>query len=198
MPQIPPVLNELRSMQWDAVLQVGEAHNCTAGLLHWRVTWSREKKEWCCEHERLGCPWTTTSGSPQEFDCQGFQVPWTETKQHWCCLHKSIRCAATRQQQQQQQLQQPQKQQHFMEQRFLKRYEDQNESRSTFPLLRTASISVLVAVCACLALPLLLTTAMAVTRSKILYCRRREHSDSGGRRLLYVAVGDPPSVAFSP
>lgn len=192
MPQIQPVLNELQRMKQE-VLQAGEPHDCADGLLHWRVTWSREKKEWCCEHERLGCPWTTTTGSPQDFDCQNFEVPWTETKQHWCCLHKSIRCPAKRQQQQHQ---------HFMEQRMLERYEDQDASQSSFLQLRTASTSAMVALCACLAaLLLLLTAVVTATRVKIL-CRRRRECAHGGRRLLYLAVGDAPppslSLAFSP
>eukprot|EP00419_Tripos_fusus_P034803 CAMPEP_0172786180 /NCGR_PEP_ID=MMETSP1074-20121228/205815_1 /TAXON_ID=2916 /ORGANISM="Ceratium fusus, Strain PA161109" /LENGTH=851 /DNA_ID=CAMNT_0013623193 /DNA_START=52 /DNA_END=2607 /DNA_ORIENTATION=- len=173
-------------------LQVGRPHNCTAGLFHWRMTWSREKKEWCCEHERLGCPWTTTSGSPQEFDCQDLQVPWTESKEDWCCLHKRIRCPA---QQQQRPLQQPHS--HFVEQQMLKRYEDQDDSQSTFQLLRTASPSVLVAFCACLAVLLLLTAAMAVTRAKVFHRGRREAPGGGGRRLLYLAVGNPPSPQVS-
>ncbi|CAE7274364.1 unnamed protein product [Symbiodinium natans] len=37
--------------------------NCSAGYDLWVEGWSDEKKVWCCQRERLGCPFTTLSTS---------------------------------------------------------------------------------------------------------------------------------------
>lgn len=29
--------------------------DCTAGQSNWELGWSREKQNWCCEHESIGC-----------------------------------------------------------------------------------------------------------------------------------------------
>jgi len=40
--------------------------DCRAGFANWMVGWSVAKKEWCCEHERLGCAGT------QAYELVGF------------------------------------------------------------------------------------------------------------------------------
>lgn len=56
-----------------------EKFNCKT-----RELWSDEKKQWCCENEKLGCP-------AEPHDCLTKEV-WSQEKAYWCCENKNLGC----------------------------------------------------------------------------------------------------------
>jgi len=67
--------------------------DCSAGYTNWIKGWSDEKKEWCCEHETLGCTDHTTAAP---FDCMAglsiWQTGWSRAKQNHCCRNEAKGC----------------------------------------------------------------------------------------------------------
>jgi hypothetical protein len=70
-----------------------QSFDCNAGFQKWQTGWSDDKKEWCCAHQKVGCP----IDSHQSFDCnagfQKWQTGWSDDKKEWCCAHYKMGCA---------------------------------------------------------------------------------------------------------
>mmetsp|Transcript_91150 Transcript_91150/g.276776 ORF Transcript_91150/g.276776 Transcript_91150/m.276776 type:complete len:321 (+) Transcript_91150:67-1029(+) len=58
-----------------------------------KISWSSDKRRWCCEHAGRGC---TTTPTPEPYDCMegffGWKKGWAEDKKKWCCEHKDRGC----------------------------------------------------------------------------------------------------------
>lgn len=80
--------------------------DCRAGLEHWELGWSEEKKRYCCEKHGFGCdggrttPFppagTTEPSTGPDFDCKvgarTWEITWSQRKQRYCCIHANIGC----------------------------------------------------------------------------------------------------------
>lgn len=70
--------------------QASSEHDCTKDYGTWQVTWSHDKKDWCCLHGGKGCE----SEGQAEFDCnkgdEAMATLWSDIKQKWCCDHKQL------------------------------------------------------------------------------------------------------------
>lgn len=69
--------------------------HCLNGLSHDNGgNWSNHKRQWCCQHQGLGC---TTTSAP--FDClaglSNWQRGWSGQKKDWCCRHQNRGCTTT-------------------------------------------------------------------------------------------------------
>eukprot|EP00408_Alexandrium_pacificum_P061281 CAMPEP_0171167174 /NCGR_PEP_ID=MMETSP0790-20130122/7069_1 /TAXON_ID=2925 /ORGANISM="Alexandrium catenella, Strain OF101" /LENGTH=369 /DNA_ID=CAMNT_0011631995 /DNA_START=1 /DNA_END=1111 /DNA_ORIENTATION=+ len=69
--------------------------DCIDGLGHDNGgSWSDHKRQWCCQHQGLGC---TTTSAP--FDClaglSNWQRGWSEPKKDWCCRNQNRGCVTT-------------------------------------------------------------------------------------------------------
>eukprot|EP00442_Polarella_glacialis_P019014 CAMPEP_0115079864 /NCGR_PEP_ID=MMETSP0227-20121206/18349_1 /TAXON_ID=89957 /ORGANISM="Polarella glacialis, Strain CCMP 1383" /LENGTH=448 /DNA_ID=CAMNT_0002467423 /DNA_START=259 /DNA_END=1605 /DNA_ORIENTATION=+ len=68
-------------------------YQCWDSLRSWRVTWSEDKRDWCCRMRNVGC----FSDASAPFDCQAdfdsYQDSWSKTKQAWCCWKESRGCS---------------------------------------------------------------------------------------------------------
>eukprot|EP00418_Pyrodinium_bahamense_P089379 CAMPEP_0179026686 /NCGR_PEP_ID=MMETSP0796-20121207/8644_1 /TAXON_ID=73915 /ORGANISM="Pyrodinium bahamense, Strain pbaha01" /LENGTH=507 /DNA_ID=CAMNT_0020722777 /DNA_START=89 /DNA_END=1612 /DNA_ORIENTATION=- len=53
--------------------------NCRARALS---TWSVEKRRWCCNNQRIGCPPFDCTANPPEYG------NWSDYERTWCCSHK--------------------------------------------------------------------------------------------------------------
>lgn len=79
-----------------------KSFNCRRGLSKWSTAWNVAKVVWCCEHEKLGCPSTTTArkvliDDSKHYDCevsvQNQKEDWLANKTEWCCKHRRIGCS---------------------------------------------------------------------------------------------------------
>jgi len=55
-------------------------HNCRT-----KEKWSDEKKEWCCQNEKLGCE------DNDEYNCKT-KENWSDEKKAWCCQNEKVGC----------------------------------------------------------------------------------------------------------
>jgi len=54
--------------------------------------WSRAKKAWCCAHDHVACPTTTTL----PYNCyDGDAAGFAPAKQAWCCAKENVACPTT-------------------------------------------------------------------------------------------------------
>jgi len=92
-----------------------QEHNCNVGLVNWWASWTADKRDWCCEHAKRGCPGSepeealrhksiqrsssTTDNAGAEYRCDvGFSnwaQGWSEEKKAWCCQHGGRGCPTT-------------------------------------------------------------------------------------------------------
>lgn len=66
------------------------------------VYWPEEKRQWCCEHEQIGCDDVADSQEPdkpasaQLYDCHAgtktLHQSWSKAKKDWCCQQMVIGC----------------------------------------------------------------------------------------------------------
>jgi len=58
--------------------------DCASGFSTWQLSWTQEKKQWCCTHTGKAC-------AAESFDCNSGDADWvhlwTEEKQRHCCDH---------------------------------------------------------------------------------------------------------------
>jgi len=75
---------------------------CDVGLANFAAGWSVAKKQWCCQHEKKGCPpvpHQTTSKYPPVDCSSGFsnwKIAWSEQKKEFCCVHEGKGCRTSR------------------------------------------------------------------------------------------------------
>ncbi|CAK9024588.1 Uncharacterized protein SCF082_LOCUS16697 [Durusdinium trenchii] len=86
-------------------------YDCNAGFSNWYFGWSVNKKSWCCDNMRMGCPgsWHGSyhlhvhsfahgvgHAQGRIYDCNaGFSrwmTGWSDSKKDWCCHHQSRGC----------------------------------------------------------------------------------------------------------
>jgi len=67
--------------------------DCVMGFAQWEVGWSEQKKRWCCEAEKRGCPSTTHE---DHYDCTiwfpGSEEHWKPEHRAWCCEFRGNGC----------------------------------------------------------------------------------------------------------
>lgn len=84
VPQLTPAPTPFQAMPPGSSARIWNCFNGLAG------SWSKEKKEWCCQNEQQGC------GSVNPFDCQtgvsNWEAEWSSTKKSWCCTHDYVGC----------------------------------------------------------------------------------------------------------
>lgn len=78
-----------------------EAFDCKVALTAWQISWSGEKKSWCCIHKGSGCPParlipTPSLETPPAFDCElgsaSWAAVWPLDKKSWCCAKAGKGC----------------------------------------------------------------------------------------------------------
>ena len=69
--------------------------NCQYGLQEWQLVWPKDKADYCCEHEKLGCP----TDPNKDRDCTlwwtDIELSWGHEKRGWCCEHENKGCPTT-------------------------------------------------------------------------------------------------------
>lgn len=69
-----------------------------------KEAWSKQKQDWCCEHENKGCKMETSGGGeepcddsgdipddPEKPNCEG-TLDWSMPKKEYCCFVENIQC----------------------------------------------------------------------------------------------------------
>lgn len=106
VPAAPKIIHE------QTVEVVHQRHfNCANGFSNWFFGWSQDKKDWCCSHEKRGCPGTWHGhmhlvthvtghiGHAHDnlYDCNagfsGWMQGWSDSKKAWCCEKEHRGCA---------------------------------------------------------------------------------------------------------
>ena len=73
-------------------------YDCEAGYSNWQDGWSDDKKAWCCDNEKKGCPETTPppEASSKPYDCDAgysnWEAGWSDDKKEWCCTNEQKGC----------------------------------------------------------------------------------------------------------
>jgi len=72
--------------------------DCDAGYSNWQDGWSSEKKYFCCQSAKRGCPQTLApyNCADDYQDCaECVQASWSPGKLSWCCQHEQVGCPTT-------------------------------------------------------------------------------------------------------
>jgi len=84
------LLSALLYLLWPA------ANDCDVGKDNWQLLWSKDKQDFCCRTESIGCravplpaPPEPPSGPVDPFNCAdgqlNWQAGWSVQKKQWCC-----------------------------------------------------------------------------------------------------------------
>jgi len=78
-----------------------DPYNCASDLASYKASWSKEKKEWCCNVHGKACDANQSNGwylavGAISYDCNvGFEnwvKGWSPKKADWCCSHGTSSC----------------------------------------------------------------------------------------------------------
>lgn len=71
----------------------GRAHDCAASFLETSGAWPDDKRDYCCEHYRLGCEAAKTSSMPYVCAASADRS-WSPEKEAWCCAQFGLGCTS--------------------------------------------------------------------------------------------------------
>jgi len=92
--QLPPKASDYHGYS-DFLPEPRKPFHCQEALNNFRTAWSKSKKDWCCEHEDLGCDGDLSSESKSDVDCMvdvDDWKSWTDSKKQACCATVGVGC----------------------------------------------------------------------------------------------------------